>query len=99
GEAVTVGALLVAIAASILGGSLAAWFAATVERRRAVRRWHLTATLGFAVLTGGAALWSGLAGTLRLDAATAGLAGRTGLPPLALPLILACLGVGLVLAL
>ena len=98
-SAVTVGGLLLSVAATVLGGSLAAWFSAPVPARPAVRRWHGTATVGFALTFAGAVLWSGLSGTLHLDRALADLAVRPSLPPLALPTVLAILGVGLALAL
>jgi len=98
-EATTAAAVLLAVGTAVVGGSMSAWFAASGGQRRAVRRWHLTAALGFAVLAYGLALWSGLAGTLEFGEAAANLAARPSLPPLALPLVLSCLGVGLVLSL
>lgn len=98
-QAATTGGLLLAVAVTILGGSLAAWTATAAMSRPTVRHWHLTATLGFMLLAAGVVLWSGLAGSLELAASLDQLALRPYLPPLALPSILALLAVGLVLAL
>lgn len=98
-EAATLGGLLLAVAVFIIGAGLAAWFHAAAAGRAAVRRWHLTSTVGFSLLAFGAVLWSGLAGALDIALSLVNLASWPFQPPLALPVILGMLGVGLALVL
>jgi NADH:ubiquinone oxidoreductase subunit 2 (subunit N) len=97
--ATTVGSLLLATATVVIGGSLAAWCLTTGSDSQAVRRWHQTATFGFVLLAAGAVLLAGLTGSLHLAETSQRLALRPYLPPVALPLLLGLVGVGLVLAL
>jgi NADH-quinone oxidoreductase subunit N len=98
-QAATIGALMLAVAAFVAGASLSAWLLAPAGGRPAIRRWHGTATVGFALAAAGAVLWSGLAGTLDLARTLDSVAMRPLLPPLVLPLVLGSLGAGLALAL
>lgn len=98
-EAATAGGLLLAVAAAVSGASLAAWCYAAPAGRPAVRRWHLTATLGFGLLACGAALSSGLSGSLELVGLLDRVALRPYLPAGSLAAFLGCGGVGLALSL
>jgi NADH-quinone oxidoreductase subunit N len=99
GEAATLAGLLTAVAAAVLGGGLAAWFASARAGRVASAQWLATAGLGFGILVFAGTLWCGVAGTLELAAVPAALADRPSLPPLVLPILLSLTAAGLALAL
>ncbi len=112
GQATTVDAMLLGLALTIAGGTLATRLALVPDAEPAgpgvvadpaaaagARRWHATATFGFALAAVGAALFSGLGGSLTLAVALDDLVARPAPLPLAVPVALTLLGVGLGLAL